>query len=389
MRGPKNSNARLAPKVFNMELLTPDRITTQLQDWLASEKPDWRDIVIKPLNVTLGAGFSADIFFVDADYVDADGPQSQTLVVRRQPTDLEVVFGSSLALQGKMMAALDARGDLPVPPWIGMHLEPDILGMPFLVMGKVEGECAKQKPNYNLEGWLVEMTPDQRRKSFTNAITAFASLARIDWRDGFEFLADPRHGTPGLDQYVGALEAWHKAAGKGRSMPIVDTAMAYVRANMPVDASVNVLWGDPTPSNVMFAPDGGVNALIDWELAALGPAELDLAWWLYFDDLFGPRFGIPRLEGLPDKEETIALWEASSGLKARNMDYYDIVAALRMALVAVGAYDRQVGIGNIPPTNKSLNDNFMTQSLAEKLGMPVPELGPDFVAFMKNLTPVD
>ncbi len=372
-----------------MELLTPDRITVQLQDWLAGEKPEWRDIRVRPLDVTLGAGFSADIFFVDVDYVDPAGPQSQTLVVRRQPMDLEVVFGSSLALQGKMMAALDARGDLPVPPWIGMHLEPDILGLPFLVMGKVEGECAKQKPNYNLEGWLVEMTPAQRRQTFTNAINAFASLATIDWRDGFEFLAQPENGQSGLDQYVGALEAWHKAAGRGRAMPIVDAAMAYVRANMPNDAGVNVLWGDPTPSNVMFSADGQVNALIDWELAALGPAELDLAWWLYFDDLFGRRFGITRLEGLPTKDETIAIWEAASGRKARHLDYYDIVAALRMALVAVGAFDRQVGIGNIPATNKSLNDNFMTLYLAEKLGLPLPELGPDFVAFMKNLTPVE
>jgi aminoglycoside phosphotransferase (APT) family kinase protein len=372
-----------------MEVLTPDRITTQLQNWLASEKPDWRDIQVRPLDVTLGAGFSADIFFVDVDYADAAGPQAQTLVVRRQPMDLEVVFGSSLALQGKMMAALDARGDLPVPPWIGMHLDPDILGLPFLVMGKVDGECAKQKPNYNLEGWLVEMTPAQRHRSFDNAIRAFASLATIDWRDGFEFLAQPENGTPGLDQYVGALEAWHKAAGRGRTMPIVDAAMAYVRANMPSDAGVNVLWGDPTPSNVMFSADGGVNALIDWELAALGPAELDLAWWLYFDDLFGRRFGITRLEGLPSKDETVAIWEAASGLKAKHLDYYDIVAALRMALVAVGAFDRQVGIGNIPATNKSLNDNFMTLYLAEKMGLPIPELGPDFVAFMKNLTPVE
>lgn len=371
-----------------MEVLTPDRITVQLQDWLATQKPDWRDIVVKPLNVTLGAGFSADIFFVEVDYVEAGEARGQTLVVRRQPTDLEVVFGSSLALQGKMMAALDARGDLPVPPWIGMHLESDILGLPFLVMGKVEGECAKQKPNYNLEGWLVEMTPAQRGQAFANAIAAFGSMARIDWHDGFEFLALPDLGKPGLDQYVGALEAWHKAAGKGRAMPIVDAAMTYVRDNMPDDAGVNVLWGDPTPSNVMFAPDGGVNALIDWELAALGPAELDLAWWLYFDDLFGRRFGVTRLEGLPSRDETIAFWEAASGQTARHLDYYDIVAALRMALVAVGAFDRQVGIGNIPATNKSLNDNFMTQYLAEKLGLPLPEFGPDFVAFMKNLTPV-
>jgi hypothetical protein len=31
----------------------------------------------------------------------------------------------------------------------------------------------------------------------------------------------------------------------------------------------------------------------------------------------------------------------------------------------------------------------MTLYLAEKLGLPIPELGPDFVVFMKNLTPVE
>ena len=152
---------------------------------------------------------------------------------------------------------------------------------------------------------------------------------------------------------------------------------------------MNVLWGDSTPSNVMFAQDGRVNALIDWELAALGPAELDLAWWLYFDDLFSRRFGVERLEGLPTRDETVAIWEATTGRKALHLKYYDVVVALRMALVVVGAFDRQVAMDNIPSTNKSLNANFMTLYLAERLGMDLPELGPDFYAFMSNMTPVD
>src|SRR3546814_7353783 len=68
----------------------------------------WRNVEVKPLNVALGSGFSAEIFFVDVAYTDDRGRQEQSLVVRRQPTDFEVVLGSSLALQGKMMAGLDA-----------------------------------------------------------------------------------------------------------------------------------------------------------------------------------------------------------------------------------------------------------------------------------------
>src|SRR3546814_17109789 len=101
-------------------------------------------------------------------------------------------------------------------------------------------------------------------------------------------------------------------------MLYVDAALDYILQNKPAQAPVNVLWGDATPSNVMFDDEGKVKALIDWELATLGPAELDLAWWLYFDDLFSRRFGLQRLKGLPTREESIAIWEAAVGRKAEN-----------------------------------------------------------------------
>jgi aminoglycoside phosphotransferase (APT) family kinase protein len=372
-----------------MALATAE-VQARLRDWLEAKVEGWSNVRLRPLEVSLGSGFSAEIFFVEVDFDTPQGPQSRTLVVRRQPTDFEVVLGSSLALQGNMMAALDTLKVTPVPEWVGMELDPGVLEMPFLVMGRVEGHSATQRPNYNSEGWLVDMTPELRGISWKNAIEAFAQMSKIDWqKDGFSFLANSDWGDPGLDQYLGHLEAWYHGCRKDRVMPYVDTAMAYIRAHQPEGTPVNVLWGDSTPSNVMFSPEGNVNALIDWELAALGPSELDLAWWLYFDDLFSRRFGVARLQGLPTRDESIAIWEVAAGRKAEHLNYYDVVVALRMALVVVGAFDRQVGIGNIPPENKSLHANFMTLYLAERLGMDLPELGPDFYAFMSNMTPVD
>ena len=368
----------------------------RLTGWLGRAKPEWRGLTVAPMDVQLGSGFSAEIFFVDVAYTDAAGPQRRALVVRRQPLLNEVVFESSLVLQANMMAALDRRGDVPVPAWVGIETDPALLGAPFLVMGRVDGEAATQRPNYNLQGWLAEATPQHRGRCFAAAIAEIAKVHAIDWRDGFQFLDRPDRGRPGLDQYLGYLVDWHRAAGKGRAMPIADAALAHILAHRPDDtpgesaddANVCVLWGDPTPSNTMWRLDGSVAALIDWELAALGPPELDMAWWLYFDDLFSRRFGVTRLPGLPTRDETIALYEAASGRTLRHMDYYDIVVALRMALVAAGAFDRQVSIGNIAADNASLNANLMTTYLAERLGLEVPELGDDFRAFMRNLTPV-
>src|SRR3546814_13996221 len=96
-------------------------------------------------------------------------------------------------------------------------------------------------------------------------------------------------------------------------MPITDAALAYVLDNRPSEAGVSVLWGDPTPSNPMFRPDGAVGALIDWGLAALGPPEIDLAWWLYVEELFSITFGVKRLEWLADRAETIAIYEKPAG----------------------------------------------------------------------------
>lgn len=369
--------------------LDPHTVHDRLTGWLARTRPDWRGLAVAPMDVQLGSGFSAEIFFVDVAYEDADGPQRRTLVVRRQPQTFEVVFGSDLSLQANMMAALDKRGDVPVPAWIGLETDPSLLGAPFLVMGRVEGQAATQRPNYNVEGWLTDMPPAERRRAFADAFEALARLHAVDWRDGFAFLDRPDRGAPGLDQYLGYLVEWHRSTGGGRTLPIVDTAMAWVLEHRPASAEVCVLWGDPTPSNTMWRPDGTVAALIDWELAAIGPRELDLAWWLYFDDLFSRRFGVARLEGLPTRDESIAIYEAASGHILRHMDYYDVVVALRMALVAVGAFDRQVSIGNIAADNVSADNNLMTLYLAEKLALPLPELGDDFRAFMRNLTPVE
>ena len=370
--------------------LTAQQVQARLRDWLVAHVEGWRNVRLRPLEVSLGSGFSAEIFFVDVDYEDAAGAQSRTLVVRRQPTNLEVVLGSSLKLQGQMMAALDRLKVTPVPDWIGMELDPEVLGNPFLIMGRIEGQSATQNPNYNSTGWIADMTPAERGQTWQNAIEAFAQLSKIDWQnDGFAFLARKEWGAPGLDQYLGHLEAWYHGCRKDRVMPYVDAAMVYIREHQPSGTNINVLWGDSTPSNVMFRADGSVSGLIDWELAALGPSELDLAWWLYFDDLFSRRFGVPRLEGLPSRDASIAIWEQASGRKAEHLAYYDVVVALRMALVVVGAFDRQVGVGNIPPENVSLNANFMTLYLAERLGMELPVLGPDFYAFMRNMTPVE
>lgn len=370
----------------------PDAETTRrrLEQWLADNVPGWRDVRVAPVELQHGSGWSADIFFIDVSYRDDSQiePRQRSLVVRRQGETFDLVLGGDLHFQSQVMAALTAEGSLPVPEYIGMESSPDLLGAPFLIMERVHGQAATQNPNYNLEGWLVELTPEQRFEAWRNALAVVARLHKLDWRRGFEFLDRPERGEPGLEQYVAYLQEWYHWAARGRDIPIVKAALDYVVDNRPQDTATSVLWGDPTPFNTLFNPDGTVAAMIDWELAALGPGEIDLGWWLYFDELFSDGFGIDRLPGLPTRDQVIDLYQEAAGRQVGNMDYYEIVAGLRMGIVAIRQFDRQVHLGNIPAHNRSLTDNQMTAYLARRLGMPVPELGEDFAAFVSNMTPV-
>ena len=144
-------------------------------------------------------------------------------------------------------------------------------------------------------------------------IRAIAAVNRVDWRNGLEFLDDPKRGKTGLQQLLSWVEEWLSWALGGRYHPVAEAAIAYLKAKAPADPPVNLLWGDAIPANLLFDKDNNVTGIIDWEFVCLGPGEIDLAWWLYFDRLFSEGFNVPRLEGLPDRDTTIRMYEEFAG----------------------------------------------------------------------------
>src|SRR3546814_15639565 len=84
--------------------------------------------------------------------------------------------------------------------------------------------------------------------------------------------------------------------------------------------------------NTMFADDLSVAACFDVEVSSLGPAEIDLAWWLYCEDLFSIQFGIKRLAGIPQGEEAIRGFERIYGRPMPEFDYYMAISALKHAM---------------------------------------------------------
>jgi len=364
-----------------MKQLTPDEMRQAIAGFLMSRIPDAEDVVVVLSEAAAKAGFSAETVMFDVRYTVDGAPVERGMVLRRQIFGHDLTFDADLGHQWKAMQAMAAHSTLPIPPLVGIEMDHALMGSPFLVMERLPGQIVPQNPNYHRTGWLAELPVGEREAVWRNGIEAVARIHRTDWTNGFEFLDMPARGAPGLPQYLSWIGEWLNWALNGRSHPVAEAAMAHLRANAPADAPIEVLWGDAIPANLLYGDNHEVTGVIDWEFAALAPGEIDLGWWMYFDELFSAGFGVPRLEGLPDRATMIATYEKALGRPVRNFEYYELIAGLRMTIVSMRAVDRVVAFGRLPAENDAWVNNPSSAWVARRLGLPPVVVGPDFTTF--------
>jgi aminoglycoside phosphotransferase (APT) family kinase protein len=356
-----------------------------LEAWLAGRLTGASEVRLSPLRFPQGTGNSAETTFADLTYRSGGASQTKTLVFRRQLQGSDLFLDATLELPYNMMRALERHPAVPAPRAIGMETDSSVLGSPFLVMENVAGRIVDQVPNYNVRGWVAELAPPQRAAVWLNAVRTLAGLHSLDWRDGFEFLSDPARGRPGLDQYLHWVRDWYRWAQAGRTLPVADAALAHLFDQQPANTEVCVLWGDPTPANTLFKPDLSVSAIIDFEMAAMGPGEVDLAWWLGAEENFSTLAGVARLEGLPDRAATIAFYEEARGRQVASLDYYFMLAYFRMNIVVMRFSDRLINAGRMAAGTDVLTNNPSTATMANILGLPVPQPGEGYALMLGGM----
>ncbi len=80
----------------------------------------------------------------------------------------------------------------------------------------------------------------------------------------------------------------------------------------------------------------GVSAVLDFEMATIGPAEVDLAWFVVLHDMAVDRCG-GDLPGFPGRDATIAAYESRLGRPVADLRWYEAFAALRSGAILVRA----------------------------------------------------
>ncbi len=118
------------------------------------------------------------------------------------------------------------------------------------------------------------------------------------------------------------LKSWYEFAVPdiGRSS-LLERALDWLEANWPEDVAATdpvLVWGDSRVGNVLY--DGfRPAAVLDWEMATLGPREMDVAWIIFAHMVFQELAGLAGLPGLPDfmrEEDVRATYAEHTGVAA-------------------------------------------------------------------------
>lgn len=345
----------------------PEVTARQLADYLARRMPEARDVTVTKVTPPETTGFSTDTLLFDATWTTAGRREERGLVARVRPTGYAVFPEYDIALQYNVVRTLGESTDIPVPKVYWLEEDESILGAPFYVMDKVEGCIPGDNPPYHAAGWVTEASPEERAALWWDGLDVLARIHRLDWkRLGLEVLDRKQFGPAGLEQQLEYYQHYFEWAKRDRDNPIAAAAFDWLKENRPPTTHLGLCWGDSRIGNMIFK-DGRCMAVLDWEMVTLGDPIQDLAWWLFLDRHHSEGIGVPRLEGFPTREQTVARYEQLTGRKVETLHYYEVFAAFRFAVIMMRVAQMMVEYEVLPSDSDLETNNIVTQLLEKML----------------------
>jgi aminoglycoside phosphotransferase (APT) family kinase protein len=222
-----------------------------------------------------------------------------------------------------------AGGDVPAPRVYLASDDPTILGAPFFLSEKVEGDTPLP---WGFQGQALE---GPRRESLAaDFIGALARLHRFDWSatplakwgEGVT-LGSAAHRQ--IDDWEARFRRWAL-----RPHPMAHRALGWLRANAPAAQRLSLVHGDYRLGNFLER-NGRISAILDWELVHLGDPIEDLGW------AFLPQYrgGTPFVCGLASEADFLSRYATQSGLSVdpAALRFYVVFSLLKLAFTHMAA----------------------------------------------------
>lgn len=347
-----------APPPADMKLQVSSRdastVPGLLADWLAGLLPEGADPVVVLHSGVDANGMSSETLLFDATWSEGGQQQVGRYVARVAPSgaDFPVFPTYDLQHQYDAMRLVGERSDVPVPTVSKMEPTGSVLGSPFFLMERIEGVVPQDVLPYTFgDNWLFDATgEEQRRLQDASAHTLAALHAIPDAASTFAFLDPPYDGASLLARHLARARAWYEFAvpdiGRSRT---AERALAWLEAHVPEDGETVLCWGDARIGNVMYQDFAPV-AVLDWEMAAIGPRELDVSWMLFAHWVFQSITDMLEMPGMPDfmrEEDVVAAYEEASGATLGDLGWFHVFNALQWCVIFMRTTARSIHFGEM------------------------------------------
>lgn len=297
---------------------TIEQITEQLTRLVRAKTGDSGAAVNSVSALPGHAGFGYSFVL---ERTTSGGPAGK-LVLRVAPEGTRIAGPADVVRQAKIMQSL-ADTEVPVPPILWYGDEAEFFGRPYFVDGFVEG--------FKLSD--VNLPREESKRLARLAVAKLAALHRVPWEPRRSAWGEPAPLTEEmkrLDHLLDRDTLDPKAVGRAHEI------RARLRSSIPADARVGLVHGDFQFSNILFN-EGRVVALIDWEIALVGPTLVDLGWMCFFADpesFLGSQSVTPA-PLTPD--EIVAAYSENAGFPVpeAQVRWFRAFAAFRFGVITV------------------------------------------------------
>lgn len=321
--------------------------------WLRDRLNTWiktkagADAEVTAVELPSANGMSSETLLVDA-IVDGT-PERLVARVAPLPESNPVFPDYDLPGQFELIRHIAATTEVPLPRLWWCEPGSEALGAPFFVMSRVEGRIPPDVMPYTFGSWVTEATDTERTEMMRQTIGVLTEVHRTPIEgSGLEL---PETGASPFVTRVRKLREFYDWASEGRAgSPLIERAFDHVLANRPEEADPVVCWGDSRIGNIVYDGFEPVAAL-DWEMAAIGPRELDVAWMIFLHRFFQDLAELAGMEGLPDfltRDQVAAEYLTRTGYRPRDLDFYTLYSALVHAVVMYRIQSRTIAFGQAP-----------------------------------------
>jgi aminoglycoside phosphotransferase (APT) family kinase protein len=264
---------------------------------------------------------------------------SDRYVLRRKPFGV-LLGGSAHAVERefKILAALAAQTNVPVPKPLALCTDESVIGAAFYIMQHVPGRIFSDTS-------LPDVERSSRRAYFSTLVATLAKLHRVDFAAAG--LADLMR--PG-NYFQRQIHRWQRQyiqdSSAGR-VPAMERLIEWLWANAPSDDDNALVHGDFRFDNVVFdAVQPEIVGILDWELATVGHPLADFAHLLMCYRM--PTLGVSGLLnkdlvdlGIPLEDEVVRWYCAQTGRDGiSNLDYLLAFSLFRLAAIFHGIRGR-------------------------------------------------